>query len=122
MSSNAFLARPGVVLLLAVTTVGFGLALYAYFAPLTGVTATLGALAAILTSAVLVLFALLLATLHPGGMRRFVFVLTVIGLGGNAFAGALLHEWWLCGAMLTGLVGLGADALGAGGHNAQVHS
>ena len=50
-------ARPGVIVLFIGTLVGLVAALYGYFAPLTGVNGTLGALLAIVVSVVLLLLA-----------------------------------------------------------------
>ena len=54
-------ARPGVIVLFIGTLVGLVAALYGYFAPLTGVNGTLGALLAIVVSVVLLLLGLALA-------------------------------------------------------------
>lgn len=102
-------SRPGVLLLAAAALVATALALYNYFAALTGVTGTLGALLAVGVSLLILVMAGVLHALSSGGLRIAWRVLLVIALAGNAFAGALLHEWWLCLAMLVGLVGLIID-------------
>ena len=119
MSSPDRTARLGTVLLLVAVLAGLGVAVYSYFAPLTGVTETLGALAAIGVSAVLVVLSLLLAR-RPG--QGVLVPVTLIGLVGNAFAGALLHEWWLCMAMGVGLIGLLVDTLAPQRGRKAVHS
>lgn len=99
-------SRLGVIVLFISAAAGFLLALYAYLAPLTGVTGSLGALLAIVVSVVIAIMAVILAVMS-GGVGRIIWrILIVIALAGNAFAGALLHEWWLCIAMGVGLIGL----------------
>ena len=99
-------SRLGVMVLFISAVVGCLLALYAYLAPLTGVTGSLGALLAIVVSVVITVMALILAAMSGGTGRIIWRILIVIALAGNAFAGALLHEWWLCIAMGVGLIGL----------------
>ena len=99
-------SRPGAAVLCVSALVGLVISLYAYFAPLTGVNGTLGALLAIVVSAVIALMAIVLMGMHAGAGRVVWRVLIVVALAGNCFAGVLLHEWWLCVAMVIGLVGL----------------
>ncbi|RJS92387.1 hypothetical protein [Salinisphaera sp. Q1T1-3] len=102
-------SRLGAVVLGLSALAGLIIALYAYLAPLTGVTGTLGALLVIGVSALLIVMALVLMALSAGGGRIAWRVLILIALAGNAFAAALLHEWWLCIAMGVGLIGLIID-------------
>lgn len=102
-------SRLGVILLLISAVAGCLLALYAYLAPLTGVTGSLGALLAIVVSVIIAIMALILAAMSGGAGRIIWRILIVIALAGNAFAGVLLHEWWLCVAMGVGLIGLIID-------------
>ena len=113
-------ARPGVIVLFIGTLVGLVAALYGYFAPLTGVNGTLGALLAIVVSVVLLLLRLALARSSSKGARIAWRVVILIGLAGNMFAGVLLHEWWLCLGMLAGVVGLAIDCFGATGGKGRV--
>lgn len=97
--------RLGALLLVIASLVGLGVALYAWFTPLTGVTGTLGALVAIVACLVLALLAWTLSRLQGGAARNFVRVVILLGLFGTAFAGLLLHQWWISAAMALGLVG-----------------
>lgn len=97
--------RPGALLLLLSAAAGFLLSLYVYLAPLTGVTGTVGALLAMVVSIVIVAMAVILMRIVGRGSRITWRVLILIALAGNCFAGALLHEWWLCLAMVVGFIG-----------------
>ena len=111
-------AKLGAFVLLAASFIGLVIALYAYFTPLTGVTGSLGALVAIAACIVLVILALMLAALQGRGARISLRVLILVGLAGTFFAGLLLHQWWLCAAMVLGLAGLIMD-LCRPAHNAR---
>ena len=113
-------ARPGVIVLFIGTIMSLVAALYGYFAPLTGVNATLGALLTIVISVVLIVFGLALARAGSRGARVAWRCVILVGLVGNAFAGALLHEWWLCLGMLMGAVGLVIDCFGSAGAEGRV--
>ena len=113
-------ARPGVIVLFIGTIMSLVAALYGYFAPLTGVNATLGALLTIVVSVVLIVFGLALARAGSRGARVAWRCVILVGLVGNAFAGALLHEWWLCLGMLIGVVGLVIDCFGSAGAEGRV--
>ena len=102
-------SRLGAMLLLIASLVGLGIALYAYLTPLTGVTGTLGALVAVLACIALAVLALLLAAVTGRGTSIALRVLILIGLAGTFFAAMLLHQWWLCAAMVVGLIGLIID-------------
>lgn len=93
-------------MLLLAAVVGFVLALYAYFTPLTGVTGTLGALVVIIANVILAALALILRASSGRGARIFWSIITLLGLIGIGFAALLLHQWWITVAMVVGLVGL----------------
>ncbi len=112
--------RPGVIVLFIGTIMSLVAALYGYFAPLTGVNGTLGALLTVVVSVVLVLFSLALARGGSRGGRVAWRCVILLGLVGNAFAGALLHEWWLCLGMLLGVLGLVIDCFGSAGAEGRV--
>lgn len=99
-------SRWGTLLLLLAAVIGFVLALYAYFTPLTGVTGTLGALVVIAANLVLAILALLLRASSGRGARIFWGIVTLLGLIGTGFAALLLHQWWITVAMVVGLIGL----------------
>lgn len=107
--SQSLRAKLGAFVLLAAAVIGLITALYAYFTPLTGVTGSLGALVAIAACIVLIILAIMLAALQGRGARIALRVLILIGLAGTCFAGLLLHQWWLCVAMVLGLIGLIID-------------
>lgn len=99
-------SRWGILLLLLAAVVGFVLALYAYFTPLTGVTGTLGALVVIAANVIVAVLALILRASNGRGARIFWGIVTLLGLVGTGFAALLLHQWWITAAMVVGLVGL----------------
>jgi len=101
--------RLGAIVLLVASLVGFAIALYAYFAPLTGVNGTLGALVAILANIALAVMALILPALKGNATRNVWRVLILLGLAGTFFAALLLHQGWICVAMVVGLIGLILD-------------
>lgn len=102
-------SRLGAIVLFISAIAGLLIALYAYFAPLTGVTGTLGALLAIVVCVVIAIMAIILAIMSVGAARIVWRILILLALAGNAFAGVLLHEWWLCIAMAVGFIGLIID-------------
>ncbi|ABE57535.1 hypothetical protein [Chromohalobacter israelensis] len=101
--------RLGAIVLLVASLVGLAIALYAYFMPLTGVTGTLGALVAIIATLILAVLSLALPAFKGNGSRNAWRVLIFLGLAGTCFAGLLLQQWWLCVAMVVGLIGLILD-------------
>ena len=113
-------ARPGVIVLFIGGIIALVAALYGYFAPLTGVNGTLGALLTIIVSGALVLLGLAMARAASRGARVAWRLVILVALVGNAFAGALLHEWWLCLGMLVGVVGLVVDCFGPAGVKGRV--
>ncbi|OHV08840.1 hypothetical protein [Kushneria phosphatilytica] len=112
----------GAIVLLVASLVGLAIALYAYFAPLTGVTGTLGALIVILVNIALAVGALVLAAVNNRGVRILLRILILLALGGNFFASLLLHQWWICIAMVVGLVGLILDMTRSNSANRPAHS
>lgn len=108
-------------LLLASAVAGLLLALYAYFAPLTGVTGTVGALAVIVACAVLAAMALALGAVENHATRITLRVLSGLLLLTTCFAALLLHRWGICVAMGVGLVGLVMEVFHSAGtqHGAQ---
>ncbi|GHC31824.1 hypothetical protein [Aidingimonas halophila] len=107
--SRSHSPRLGAIVLLVASLVGAVIALRAYFTPLTGVTGTLGALVAILATIALAIMALILPALKGNAARNAWRVLVLLGLAGTFFAGFLLHQWWICVAMVVGLIGLILD-------------
>lgn len=110
------------ILLLASAVAGLLLALYAYFAPLTGVTGTLGALAVIVACAVLAAMSLALGAVEHHAARITLRVLTVLLLLATCFAALLLHRWGICVAMGVGLVGLVIEMLRFAGTARGAHA
>lgn len=97
------------MLLLVGAVAGFLLALYAYFAPLTGVTSSLGALAVIVVCAVLAVLSFMLGVAHSHSPRIVLRVIIAITVLSTCFAALLLHQWWICAAMAVAAVGLIVD-------------
>jgi len=109
---HAKISGLGTVILFLASIAGLILALYSYFTPLTGVTHTAGALLAIVVSALIAIITIVLAAVTSRGAEVASRVLLFLLLAGNCFAGLLLHEWWLCIAMLVGLFGLAITTVG----------
>lgn len=103
----------GAIVLLIAALAGLAVALYAYFTPLTGVTGTLGALVAVVACLALAVMALLLFKVKGRGASIVLRILILMGLAGTFFAGMLLHQWWICAAMVVGLIGLIVDIVRA---------
>lgn len=103
--------RTGATILFAASLAALLLAFYAYFTPLTGVEGSLGALIVIIACVVLAVAAVVLPALHIRGWRNLLRGLVLLGLVGTAFAGALLHRWFIPVAMAVGLIGLILDMM-----------
>ncbi len=113
--------RLGAMVLLFASLAGLATALYAYFTPLTGVNGSLGALVVILACLALTVMALLLFKVSGRGVSITLRVLTLIGLAGTFFAAMLLHQWWICVAMVIGLLGLILDMVRPSRHTRVTH-
>ncbi|WP_048305552.1 hypothetical protein [Halomonas sp. PR-M31] len=102
-------SKAGAILVFIASLVGLGVALYAYFAPLTGVNGSIGALVVILACIALAVMALILAAVNSRGALIALRILLLVGLVGTCVAGLLLHQWWIGVAMVVGLLGLILD-------------
>lgn len=98
--------RWGFILLLLAALVGFALALYAWWAPLTGVTGTIGASGVAIANVGLALLAFILRACSGRSLRIFWAIIILLVLVGIGFAALLLHQWVITAAMAIGLVGL----------------
>ena len=87
---------------------GFGAALFNYFAPMTGVTGTIGALAVVVSTLLLALLGVVLARRRTG-RSRLVQVLALLVALGTLAAAWLLHEFLLVAAMVVAVLALVAD-------------
>ena len=114
--------RLGSTVLLIASLAGLAIAVYAYFTPMTGVTGTLGVLVAIVACLALAVLALLLAAIKGRGASITLRVLILVGLTGTFFAGMLLHQWWICAAMVVGLIGLILDMFRPSHHTRPTHA
>lgn len=94
--------------------VGLAIALFNYLAPLTGVTRTIGALAAVGACVLLALVGLVLLFRRAGGVAGLMRVLGVVGALGTLVAAWLLHEFWLVAAMVVALLAVAFDFTRAG--------
>lgn len=93
---------------------GLGIALFNYFAPMTGVTGTIGALLVVGSTLLLALLGLVLVR-RPGDGARLVPILALLVALGTLAAAWLLHEFWLLAAMAIALLALALDFMrGAG--------
>lgn len=99
-------SRVGTILLLLAAVIGFAVALYAWWTPLTGVTDTIGALGVAIASAVLAILIFVLRAASGRGARIFLIIVTLVVLAGIGFAAALLHQYIITAAMVVGLIGL----------------
>ena len=99
-------SRVGTILLLLAAVIGFAVALYAWWTPLTGVTDTIGALGVAIASAVLAILIFVLRAASGRGARVFLIIVTLVVLAGIGFAAALLHQYIITAAMVVGLNGL----------------
>ncbi|HIH2379716.1 TPA: hypothetical protein ACYKTF_004443 [Enterobacter hormaechei] len=99
-------SRVGTILLLLAAVIGFAVALYAWWTPLTGVTDTIGALGVAIASAVLAILIFVLRAASGRGARDFLIIVTLVVLAGIGFAAALLHQYIITAAMVVGLIGL----------------
>ncbi len=115
-------SKSGAIVLLIASLAGLAVALYAYFTPLTGVTGTLGALVAIVACFILAVMALLLMQVKARGASITLRVLILLGLAGTFFAAMLLHQWWICVAMVVGLIGLILDLFRPAHYARPTHS
>ncbi len=95
----------GAVMIFAGGLAGTIIAAYAYFAPLTGVTGTPGALLVVVTSLLILAAALVVALIASRGWRNLFRVLLLLGILGTAAAAVFLHEWVLIAAMAVALIG-----------------
>ena len=86
-------SRVGTILLLLAAVIGFAVALYAWWTPLTGVTGTIGALGVAIASAVLAILIFVLRAASGRGARVFLIIVTLVVLAGIGFAAALLHQY-----------------------------
>ncbi|QNI02569.1 hypothetical protein HXW73_06285 [Halomonas sp. SH5A2] len=120
--SSPLSSKSGAIVLLIASLAGLAIALYAYFTPLTGVTGTLGALVAIVACIALAVLSLLLTAAKGRGTSITLRILILLGLGGTFFAATLLHQWWICVAMVVGLIGLILDMVRPARHARLSHS
>lgn len=95
--------------MLAAALVGTAIALWGYFAPMTGIDGTAGALLVVVSSLLLVLDGVILLFLPSGAVRTIMLTLGVLGALGTFAAAGFLHAWWLMAAMVVVALGLAAD-------------
>lgn len=97
--------RSGLMLIMVSATVAVVCGLYAYSAPLTGVTGTWGPLVAAFGGFCLLIGAALMTRTRTRAQRVGLMTLLALGILLTAFATFLLHQWVM-------LASLGACALG----------
>ncbi|MEO7493311.1 MAG: pyrroloquinoline quinone-dependent dehydrogenase [Massilia sp.] len=105
--ARAFHVKARLTLTFAALT-GLGFALFNYFAPMTGVTGTIGALAVVVSPLLLALLGVVLVRRRGGGARLVPILALLLALGTLA-AAWLLHEYALLVAMAIALLALVVD-------------
>ncbi|MBE9640548.1 hypothetical protein IQ782_27225 [Salipiger pacificus] len=85
--------------------VALGCGLYAYFAPLTGVTGVWGPLAAAFGALCLLLGAALMVRSRARGARFVLMALIAVGLLLSALAAFLMHQWVMLAAFAVCAIG-----------------
>ncbi len=104
--SDSRAADWGAALVILAALAGLGLSLWYYFAPLTGVNGSAGALLVIVASALLIVDGIVLYLTGPGALRVVFIVLGILGAVGTLAAAWFLHGWWLMAAMVVVLLGI----------------
>lgn len=97
--------RTGLTVMMVSALVALGCGLYAYFAPLTGVTGVWGPLAAAFGALCLLLGAALMVRARARGLRLVLMLLLAVGLLLTALATALLHQWVMLAALAVCAIG-----------------
>jgi hypothetical protein len=83
----------GALLIAAASLLGIGVSASNYLTPLSGIDGTPGALLVIVSTAILSLFAVCVATLRlTRGLRRFIVASSLLDIAGTAFAAYLLES------------------------------
>ncbi|EIE50828.1 hypothetical protein AL036_05650 [Salipiger aestuarii] len=97
--------RVSLTILMGASLVAIASGLYAYFAPLTGVTGVWGPLAATFGAVCLLIGGALLARARRRGSRAGLLVLLALGIVLTAFAAWLLHQWVMLAALAICAIG-----------------
>lgn len=97
--------RSGLTLMMVSALVALGCGLYAYFAPLTGVTGVWGPLAAAFGALCLLIGAALMVRARARGARVVLLLLLAIGLLLTALATFLMHQWVMLAALAVCAIG-----------------
>jgi hypothetical protein len=104
-------AKNGAVLLSLGAAVALGVCFYNYFAPVSllapdsSITGSPGAILVIVSTAILLVFAMLLRRPLAGGLRVFLIASALLDIAGTAFAAWLLNSKLLVGIMGLCLIG-----------------
>ncbi len=91
--------RFSLTVLMVASLVAVGCGLYAYYAPLTGVTGVWGPLAAAFGALCLLIGAALLLRAGARGARVVLLVLLAVGIVLTGFAAWLMHQWVMLAAL-----------------------
>lgn len=86
--------------------VGVAIAAYNYITPLTGINGTPGAMLVIISSALIIIDALILWFGPPGVIFGLFWVLGILGAVGTFAAAWFLHAWLLMAASVVMLLGV----------------
>lgn len=95
----------GSVLLILSSLIGFAIALYYYFMPMTGVTGTAGALLVVVSTLLLALGGFILLKVRAGVVATTVRILILLDALGTITAAWFLHEFWLVAVTIIALLG-----------------
>ena len=97
---------PGAGLIAAAALVGAIIAAWSFFAPMTGITGTPGALLVLVSSLLLVLDGGILNFARHGAVYWTFIVLGILGVLGTLAAAWFLHAFWLMTAMVVVAIGI----------------
>lgn len=98
--------RPGALLLILAAFVALCVTGWRYFAPLSGVAGTGGALLAMFGAFMLMVAGLLLLRLPKGRWRSLFIVLAYVGIVLTLLCELFLHGWWSAGALAVGIIAI----------------
>ena len=99
-------SNSGALLMGLAAAAALALCIYNYVTPFTGIDGTPGALLVIVSTAILILLALILQMGHGGGaLHVFILVASLLDIAGTAFAGLLLESRGLMALMAVCFIG-----------------
>ncbi len=106
LSRHNLPVAPGASLIAAAALVGAVIAAWNFFAPMTGITGTAGAMLVLVSSLLLVLDGAILNFFRHGAVYWTFIVLGILGVIGTLAAALFLHAGWLMTAMVVVAIGI----------------